>query len=132
MRATRHSPPDRCTRQASASPRTPACGRAALAPPRSPARSRGLAPPRASALDSLLSSLPFGPAKLQQRAAAKERLLAAIEGTARGAAATEADAEAVEQAAAALERLTPNFNSLAAPCINGRWELVRRWRGGKR
>lgn len=59
-----------------------------------------------------------------RRAAAKEALLDAIAGTARGVTATEEDVAAVDAAARDLERLNPNPRALKCDLLNGEWELL--------
>jgi hypothetical protein len=55
---------------------------------------------------------------------AKKALLSAIEPLERGVKASDEEKARVDALATALEALNPNPNSLAAPCINGEWELV--------
>lgn len=59
-----------------------------------------------------------------RRTAAKETLLEAIAGTARGVKATEEDASAIDAAARDLERLNPNPRALKCDSLNGEWELL--------
>ena len=64
-----------------------------------------------------------------RRAAAKRNLLAALDGTGRGATASAAEAASVEAAAAALEALNPTPRPLrrrrgAPDLLSGKWELL--------
>ena len=69
-----------------------------------------------------------GPSLDEQRADGKARLLAAIAGVNRGADLLlkdlPEDQAEIDAAIEALERINPNRNALAAPEVNGRWELV--------
>ena len=60
----------------------------------------------------------------QAREDAKRALLSAIEPLERGVKASDEEKAHVDALATALEALNPNPKSLAAPCINGEWELV--------
>lgn len=103
---------------------TPSASRAALSQGRG-ARQR-LTPPRAL-LDQLQSFLSGGASSggaAAKREAAKATLLEAIAPLKRGLLATPEDAEAVEAAAQALERLNPTPKALSSPLINGQWELL--------
>lgn len=65
--------------------------------------------------------LQANPAKIAE---AKQELLDAIKPLQRGVAASPEDRQRVEKLAQALERQNPNKASLAAPEINGKWELL--------
>ena len=52
------------------------------------------------------------------------QLLTAIQPLQRGAIATEEDAQEIDRLASELEKINPNVKSLAAPEINGKWELI--------
>ena len=59
-----------------------------------------------------------------KRTEAKRRLLDAIQGTARGVKATDADKDGIDAAASDLERLNPNPSALTCEELNGEWELL--------
>ncbi|PNH01789.1 putative plastid-lipid-associated protein 4, chloroplastic [Tetrabaena socialis] len=63
--------------------------------------------------------------KTEQRVAAKEELLARLDGLDRGAAATAEDKADVERLASALEKLNPTPQPLKAPqLLSGSWRLL--------
>ena len=101
----------------------PAC---AAAPQRAAASPRVTSSPTVyleQLFSSFLSALPGGSSP-QARSEAKAEMLAALRGLNRGVTANEQQQAAVEAAARKLERCNPNPRSLAASCVNGRWELI--------